>query len=417
MNPNLHGVTMKRVVYLELIKKHFRIQPICAILGARQVGKTTLARQFAAEYSGQIEFFDLENPVHLASLETPMLTLSKYSDCLVVIDEIQRRPELFPILRVLVDDPVKKYRFLILGSASRDVIRQSSETLAGRIGYIELPPFTLCELLGSPDQSQLRNSDTNTSTPKINSGEISDKLLIRGGFPKAYLADTESDSFLWRENYISTFLERDLPSFGFNVPANQMHRFWMMLCFYHGQAFNAHEIAHALMLSDKTVTKYLDILAGTFMIRILQPWSENIKKRQVKTPKIYFRDSGIFNTLSAIRTLTELAKTPKIGALWEGFALEQVVSYLQIKSGDCYFWATSNEAELDLLVFKNGQRLGFEFKYSDSPKATKSMHIALTDLKLDHLYIIFPGQISFPIGDQITACGLDKLSEIITITT
>ncbi|HLB94375.1 MAG TPA: ATP-binding protein [Candidatus Babeliales bacterium] len=399
---------MKRIIYLELIKRHFRIQPICAILGARQVGKTTLARQFAAEYTGQVEFFDLENPTHLASLETPMLTLSKYSDCLVVIDEIQRRPELFPILRVLVDDPVKKYRFLILGSASRDLICQSSETLAGRIGYIELPPFTLLELLG------INSATINSSNQELKASEISDKLLIRGGFPKAYLAETEPDSFLWRENYISTFLERDLPSFGFNVPANQMHRFWMMLCFYHGQAFNAHEISHALMLSDKTVTKYLDILAGTFMIRILQPWFENIKKRQVKTPKIYFRDSGIFNTLSAIHSLTELAKTPKIGALWEGFALEQVINGLQIKSGDCYFWATSNEAELDLLIFKNGKRLGFEFKYSDSPKVTKSMQIALTDLKLDHLYIIFPGQISFPISDQITACGLDKLSAVIT---
>lgn len=399
---------MKRIIYLELIKRHFRIQPICAILGARQVGKTTLARQFAAEYTGQVEFFDLENPTHLASLETPMLTLSKYSDCLVVIDEIQRRPELFPILRVLVDDPVKKYRFLILGSASRDLIRQSSETLAGRIGYIELPPFTLLELLG------INSATINSSNQELNASEISAKLLIRGGFPKAYLAETEPGSFLWRENYISTFLERDLPSFGFNVPANQMHRFWMMLCFYHGQAFNAHEIAHALMLSDKTVTKYLDILAGTFMIRILQPWLENIKKRQVKTPKIYFRDSGIFNTLSAIHSLTELAKTPKIGVLWEGFALEQVINGLQIKSGDCYFWATSNEAELDLLIFKNGKRLGFEFKYSDSPKVTKSMQIALTDLKLDHLYIIFPGQISFPISDQITACGLDKLSAVIT---
>jgi hypothetical protein len=417
---------MKRVIYLDLIQRNFRVQSICAILGARQVGKTTLARQFAAEYTGQIEFFDLENPTHLASLETPMLTLSKYPDCLVIIDEIQRRPELFPILRVLVDDPVKKYKFLILGSASRDLIRQSSETLAGRIGYIELPPFTLFELLGI-NQTELdkslngyqadgsSSSINNTSVQKINAGEISDKLLIRGGFPKSYLAETEPDSFLWRENYISTFLERDLPSFGFDVPANLMHRFWMMLCFYHGQAFNAHEIAHSLMLSDKTVTKYLDILAGTFMIRILQPWSENIKKRQVKTPKIYFRDSGIFNTLSAIHTLTELAKTPKIGPLWEGFALEQVISCLQIKPGDCYFWATSNEAELDLLIFKDGKRLGFEFKYSDSPKATKSMHIALSDLKLDHLYIIFPGQVSFPISDQITACGLDKLSEIIIV--
>lgn len=379
---------MKRTAYLDLIKKHLRVQPICAILGARQVGKTTLARQFAAEYAEKVEFFDLENPTHLASLQTPMLTLEKYAGYLVIIDEIQRRPDLFPVLRVLVDDPVKKYTFLILGSASRDLIQQSSETLAGRIGYIELPPFTLFDI---PDAN---------------------KLLIRGGFPRSYLAESEEDSFLWREGYINTFLERDLPSFGFDIPARQMHRFWMMLCFYHGQTFNASELAQSLMVSDKTVTKYLDILAGTFMIRVLQPWFENIKKRQVKTPKIYFRDSGIFNTLSSIHSLTELAKTPKIGPLWEGFALEEVITCLNIKSDDCYFWSTHNEAELDLLAFKNGRRIGFEFKYSDSPKITKSMNIALQDLKLDHLYVIFPGNRHFPMSENITACGLEILQNI-----
>lgn len=209
-----------------------------------------------------------------------------------------------------------------------------------------------------------------------------------------------------------TFLERDLPSFGFDVSAQVMHRFWMMLCFYHGQTFNAHEIASSLMLSDKTASKYLDILAGTFMIRVLQPWFENIKKRQTKTPKIYFRDSGIFNTLSSIRSITELAKIPKMGPLWEGFSLEQVINCLQIRSEDCYFWSTHNEAELDLFVFKNGKRLGFEFKYSDSPKITKSMNIALEDLKLDHLYVIFPGKRKFAMADKITACGLDALEEI-----
>jgi uncharacterized protein len=379
---------MERVIYLEQIKRHLRVQPICAILGARQVGKTTLARQFAAHYPQKVEFFDLENPLHLASLETPLLTLSNYDDCLIVIDEIQRRPDLFPILRVLVDDPVKKYTFLILGSASRDLIRQSSETLAGRIGYIELPPFTLF--------------DVNDSA----------KLLMRGGFPRSYLAASEEDSFLWREGYINTFLEKDLPNLGFDVLPRLMHRFWMMLCFYHGQTFNAHEIALSLMLSDKTITRYLDILAGTFMIRVLQPWLENIKKRQVKTPKIYFRDTGIFNALSTIKSITELAKTPKIGPLWEGFALEQIINCLQIKSEDCYFWSTHNKAELDLLAFKNGKRLGFEFKYTDSPKITKSMHIALEDLKLDHLYTIFPGASHFPMGDKITACGIDTLKEI-----
>lgn len=384
---------MQRTSYLDQIQLQLRIHPVCAILGARQVGKTTLARQFAQEYSKPVEFFDLENPTHLLSLENPLLTLGAYADRLVIIDEIQRRPDLFPILRVLVDDPIKKYTFLILGSASRDLIRQSSETLAGRIGYIELPPFTLFEV------------------------GTSETLVIRGGFPRSYLAQSSEDSFAWREEFITTFLERDLPSFGFDVSPQVMRRFWMMLCFYHGQTFNAHEIATSLMVSDKTVTKYLDILAGTFMIRVLQPWFENIKKRQVKTPKIYFRDSGIFNALSSIRSLEDLVKTPKIGPLWEGFALEEVITCLQIRSEDCYFWSTHNEAELDLLAFTKGKRIGFEFKYSDAPKITKSMNKALEDLKLDHLYIIFPGTMHFPMTETITAWGLDALKKLVIPTT
>lgn len=413
---------MQRTFYLSLIERHFNVQPICAILGARQVGKTTLARQFATIYGAPVEFFDLENPVHLASLDTPMLTLEKYADRLVVIDEIQRRPELFPILRVLVDDPVKKYRFLILGSASRALIQQSSESLAGRIGYIELPPFTLWELLAATANPvaatakavPVQSADQSlVQLPVLSPSDLSNRLLIRGGFPRSYLATDESDSFLWRTGYINSFLERDLPNLGFDIPPNQMRRFWLMLCFYHGQNFNAQEIAQALMLSDKTVTKYLDILAGTFMIRILPPWFENIKKRQVKRAKIYFRDPGIFNNLALVHDLAELAKTPKIGALWEGFALEQLISYLQLAASECFFWSTANEAELDLLVFKNGQKLGFEFKYTDSPKVTKSMNIALQDLQLDHLYLIFPGQFSFPLAPKITACGLEQLAQVL----
>lgn len=380
---------MKRVLYLDLIKKYVKVFPVCAILGARQVGKTTLARQYAAEQSLEVEFFDLENPKHLASLENPMTVLEKYDNCLVVIDEIQRRPDLFPILRVLVDHPTKKYKFLILGSASRDLIHQSSETLAGRIGYIELPPFNLMDV------------------------QDSDKLLIRGGFPRSYLAETDEESFLWREQYINSFIERDLPSFGFDVSPQIMYKFWMMLCFYHGQAFNVQEISKSLMVTHKLANSYLDMLAGTFMIRMLQPWFENIRKRQVKTPKIYFRDTGIFNSLSSIYSIRELAKTPKMGPLWEGFALEQIINCFQIPSKDCYFWATSNEAELDLLVFKHGKRIGFEFKYTDSPKVTKSMQIAMQDLQLDHLYLVYPGDFMFPLQDNMTACGLDALDKIL----
>lgn len=390
---------IQRKNYLDLIDLNLQVHPICAILGARQVGKTTLAHEFAQQQSLKVEFFDLENPENLQSLETPMLTLSKYPDRLIIIDEIQRRPELFPILRVLVDDRTHNYKFLILGSASQDLIRQSSETLAGRIGYIELPSLALIDFI-----------DGKTSAEQAK--KYTDELFIKGGFPRSFLAKNDEQSFLWRKNYISTFLERDLPSFGFDILPQTMHRFWMMLCFYHGQTFNAHEISYSLMISDKTARKYLDILAGTFMIRILQPWHENIKKRQVKTPKIYFRDSGIYNCLSSIHSLFDILKTPKMGLMWEGFALEQVICSLQVNPFDCYFWNTQNDAELDLLIFKNGKRIGFEFKYADAPKITKSMHSALQDLKLDHLYIIYPGTKTFPMTENITVCNLANVVNI-----
>lgn len=394
---------MKRTIYLQEIKKYFDVFSVCAILGPRQVGKTTLAHEYVEQYGqNKVEFFDLEDPLDLSRLENPMLALKKYENYLIVIDEIQRRPDLFPVLRVLVD--TKKYKFLILGSASRDLLQQSSETLAGRIGYIQLPPFTLFDI-------------TSTLTPREKDNdflitEAVDKLIIRGGFPLSYLATSDGQSALWRKEYINTFLERDLPSFGFNVLPPVMYRFWMMLCFYHGQTINISEIAKSLMITNKIVNNYMDILAGTFMIRILQPWFENIRKRQVKTPKIYFKDSGIFNSLSQIHSIQELAKNPKIGSLWEGFALEQVITCFQIPEHDCYFWSTANEAELDLLIFKNGKRFGFEFKYTDSPKITKSMRIALQDLKLDHLYLIYPGNKSFAMHEKITAYGFMTLQEL-----
>ena len=380
---------MERIKYLELIKSQYRIHSVCAILGARQVGKTTLARQFAATTDEKVIFFDLEDPANLLALESPKLTLNQYHDHLIIIDEIQRRPELFPVLRVLVDDPIKKYKFLILGSASRDLIHQSSETLAGRIGYIELPPFTLDEV----DDEQA--------------------LLLKGGFPRSFLSATDEDSLAWRKNYINTFLERDLQMLGFeNIPALGMYRFWMMLCFYHAQLANNAEISKSLMISRKTATRYLDILAGTFMIRVLQPWFENIQKRQIRSPKIYFRDTGIFNCLIGIDSLQDIRNNPKIGALWEGFALEQILMSLQIRNEEAYFWATQNDAELDLLIFKHGKRIGFEFKYADAPKITKSMHIALQDLKLDHLFVIYPGTMTFPMHEKITAYHLGSLHNL-----
>lgn len=379
---------MERSIYLQLVEEQFQVHSVCAILGARQVGKTTLSRQFAKKTEQKVIVFDLENQINLAALENPQLELSQYPDYLIVIDEIQRRPDLFPVIRVLVDDPDKKYTFLILGSASQDLIHQSSETLAGRIGYIYLPPFTFFET------------------------HAASNLLLRGGYPKSFLALSDKASLTWRRAYITTFLERDLNSLGFDVSPQVMHKFWMMLCVYHGKIFNASEISTSLMVSNKTVARYLDILEGTFMIRVLQPWFENMKKRQIKTPKIYFKDTGLFNCLASIYTLSDLTHNPKIGALWEGFALEQIIICLQIPSEDCYFWSTQNDAEVDLLIFKDGKRIGFEFKYTDSPKVTKSMHIALQDLQLDHIFVVFPGAVKFLMHEKITAFGFELLQDL-----
>lgn len=374
---------MKRERFVQEIKNQFNIHPICALLGPRQVGKTTLARMYIDEYfKKNASLFDLENPLDIARLQNPMLAFSAIEESIIVIDEIQLRPDLFPVLRVIVDEPGNNRKFLILGSASRDLIQQSSETLAGRIGYVELPPFSLFEV----DDSQ--------------------KLWLRGGFPRSYLAQTQQDSFIWRQEYIRTFLERDIPSLGFNIPATHLRRFWIMLAHYHGQTINFSEIARSLMISDKTVRRYLDILVGTFMIRILQPWFENIAKRQVKSPKLYFRDSGILHTLLGLNAKSQLETYPRLGASWEGFALEEIIRFLGVSQEEAFFWATQADAELDLLLFKGGKRLGFEFKYTDAPKTTKSMHSALKDLALDHLFIIYPGDQMFPLAETITAFGL-----------
>jgi predicted AAA+ superfamily ATPase len=372
-----------RESYLNDISSQFRIHTVCAILGPRQVGKTTLAKMYAAAYpEEEMIFFDLENPLDLARLENPMLTLGKLTHHLIVIDEIQRRPDLFPILRVLVDANEQQRKFLILGSASRDLIRQSSESLAGRIGYLELTPFSLSEA-PRPDQ-----------------------LWLRGGFPRSYLSETDADSYQWRQAYITTFLERDIPNLGFQMPPQQIRRFWSMLAHYHGQILNASELGRSLGISDHTVKKYLDILVGTFMMRLLSPWFENLGKRQVKSPKVYFRDSGILNALLGIQSGGQLDLFPKLGSLWEGFALEEVARHWGTRQEECYFWATQSGAELDLLIAKEGKKLGFEFKYTDSPKITPSMRIALQDLKLDHLTLVFPSEEVFELDEKITARGL-----------
>lgn len=374
---------MERLQHLQAIEFAFRMHSVVAILGPRQCGKTTLARQYAAQFP-EVHWFDLENPKDLARLDNPLLALEQATG-LVIIDEVQLRPDLFPILRVLADQPNRQARYLILGSASRDLIHQSSETLAGRIAYHELTPFAL--------------SEVDELTP----------LWIRGGFPLSYLAPTEEDSYYWRQNYITTFLERDIPALGITIPANTLRRFWTMLAHYHANIFNSSEIGRSMGLSHTTIRHYLDILTGTFMIRALQPFEANIKKRQVKSPKIYFRDSGILHGLLEIKDLQSLQRFPKLGASWEGFALEETIRALNASPAECYFWATHSGAELDLLVAKDNKRLGFEFKYTDAPRLTPSMKIAIDELALDQLTVIYPGNTDYRLAENIWVRGLIDL--------
>lgn len=358
---------------------------ITALLGPRQVGKTTLARQFAL--GRDAIFFDLESQPDVRRLQNPELALSGLKG-LVVIDEIQAMPELFRVLRVLVDRPQNQARYLILGSASPDIIRNVSETLAGRIEFIELAAFDLAEVGASNWQ----------------------ELWVRGGFPRAFLAESDDNSTAWRTDFIRTFLERDIPQLGIRIPPPAMRRFWTMLAHYHGQTWNASELAGAMGLSAKTVRSYLDVLTGAFMVRQLQPWYANIGKRQVKAPKVYLRDSGLLHTLLDLGDWHSLLAHPRVGASWEGFVIEQVLQ--AIRPAEAYFWATHGGAELDLLLFHRGRRYGVEAKFSEAPAVTRSMHIALTDLELAHLWIIHPGPHSYGVEENISACAISDLSSL-----
>ena len=366
------------------IEASFRVHPVVALLGPRQCGKTTLARIIAEQEPATI--FDLENPVDIQRLDAPMQALKNLTG-LVIIDEVQKKPDLFEILRVLVDQPRRSTRFLLLGSASPRLIKGVSESLAGRIGFVDLAGFGLREV----------------------GTEHRDKLWIRGGLPRAFLANSEAGSMKWRNSFVRTFLERDIPQLGITVPAETLRRFWTMVAHYHGQIWNAAEFSRAIGTAEKTARRYLDILSGAYMVRVVAPWIENIKKRQVKAPKVYIRDSGLLHNLLQVSTLPDLQGHPKIGASWEGFAMEQIIHSLGTR--DAYFWATHAGAELDLLIMKAGKRHGFEFKYTDAPKRQKSMHVAVKDLGLEHLWVIYPGDIRYPLDDKITAL---PLSEVLT---
>jgi predicted AAA+ superfamily ATPase len=374
---------MERADFLQRIEQQFAIHPVVALLGPRQCGKTTLARMMADKTAEPVTRFDLEDPTDVAALAAPRLALQDLRG-LVIIDEIQRSPELFPVLRVLVDRPDNTARFLILGSASRDLIRQSSETLAGRIDHIELTPFSLMET----------------------GAESCQRLWLRGGFPPAYLASSNAASGQWRKDYIATFLERDLPALGISIPPTSLRRFWMMLAHYHGQIANFSELGRAFGAADTTVRRYLEILEATFMIRLLTPWHENIGKRQIKAPKLYLRDSGLFHSLMGIPDFAALTRHPKIGASWEGFAIEEIIRRHRATTGEVWFWAAHGGGKVDLLLFTDQGRIGYEVKYTDHPRTTRSMHTAIDVLQLDELRIVYPGHREFPLTKKIRAVGL-----------
>ncbi len=371
---------------VETIQGLLRRHPVVGMIGARQVGKTTLARLLIKKTKGPSSYFDLENPEDLARIADPMLAL-KDLEGLVVIDEIQRQPNLFPVLRVLVDRPKSSTRFLVLGSASPDLLRQSSETLAGRIVYHELGGFSIEEV----------------------GVENHVRRWLRGGFPKSYLARTQAESDEWRRGFIRTFLERDLPQLGINIRSTTLRRFWTMLANYHGQTWNASEFARSFGVADTTVRNYLDLMTSALVIRQLPPWHENLSKRQVKAPKIYIADSGLLHTLLGLRTLRDVEGHPKVGASWEGFVVEQIIHRLAAGVDECFFWATHGGAELDLLVVRGQQRLGFEIKRTTSPQITPSMRYALSDLHLRSLDVIHAGETTFPMDKKIRAVAFRRV--------
>lgn len=369
--------------------------PVVALVGPRQCGKSTLARTFQESFSaGPVAHFDLEDPTDAARLSEPKLALEPLRG-LVVLDEAQRMPSLFPLLRVLADRKGRPATFLVLGSASPDLSRQSAESLAGRIHYIEMGGFDAAETGFEPDALN--------------------RLWLRGGFPLSFLARGESQSLNWRRQFVATFLERDIPQLGIRVPAQQLRRFWTMLAHYHGQTWNASEVAGSLGVTYKTAAHYLDILSGALVVRQLAPWYENLGKRLRKAPKVYLRDSGILHTLLGISSARDLTGHPKLGASWEGFALEHVLRLFRIDPADAYYWSVHGGAEIDLFAVVGGRRLGWEFKYSDAPRMTRSLESAMKDLRLDHAWVVVPSRgsekLRYPLQERVTVVDLEGLRD------
>jgi len=373
---------LERSQLLDRIRRALRRSRVVALIGPRQSGKTTLARTLLPK--GSVNYFDLEDPRSLARLVQPMTALESLRG-VVVIDEIQRLPDLFPVLRVLADRKPLPARFLILGSASPELLRQSSESLAGRIETISVAGFSLAEVGASA----------------IN------RHWQRGGFPLSFLARTNDDSFTWRQQFIQTFLERDVPQLGINIPAPALLRFWTMVAHCHGGIWSSADPARSLGIGESTVRRYLDLFANLLVVRQLQPWHENLSKRQVKAPKVYVRDSGLLHTLLGIRSESELLTHPKSGASWEGYVVEEVINAMQ--PDQAYFWATHQGAELDLLLLKDGRRVGVEIKRTDAPTITPSMRIALDDLHLEQLVVFYPGAMTYELGPKVRAVPIDVL--------
>jgi len=360
--------------------------PVVALLGARQVGKTTLARQLAGDHHDRVAWYDLEDPADLVRLEDPGLELRPLRG-LVVLDEIHRLPGIFQLLRVLADRPGSPARFLVLGSASTELLRQTSESLAGRVAFHELDAFGLTEV------------------------DDLERLWLRGGFPRSFLASSDPASRRWRDGFIRTLLARDLPEFGSTIPSTTLRRFWTMLAHWHGQIWNGAEFGRAFGVSHTTVRRYLDLLTSVFVVRQLHPWFENISKRQVRSPKVYIADSGILHALLGLTGRTDVTSHPKVGASWEGFVVQQIVQLLRAPSQQCFHWSTHTGAELDLLVLDGSRRHGFEVKRSEAPRLTRSMRSAVETLSLDNLDVVHAGTERYQLAPRVHALPAVELAD------